>query len=204
MGAYHVKFVDVEGGGNNNLGFEIDKLVRSGGQILFFPEGTRSRDRTSKQIKTGVMRMIHNANIPYTVVPITMTYQRRPEESSLDIQKSKSSKPRSFVNLMGLSWWVWSLVIGSNEKCGRCNAEFGKHFMVEPSKKSVESVVAAIKTLWDNGKVVWDEQMVDIADIEYIQKHGIKQLTHPKQKIPTYIMCGTERNNWINESYKES
>jgi fatty acyl-CoA reductase len=196
MSAYHVKFVDAEGGDNDRLSFELGKIVKSSGSILFFPEGTRSRDRTFKPFKTGVLQMIHQQQISYTVVPVTITFQRRPEEASLDAQRTGDEKHKPFVDLFGLVRWLGTIIAGSNDKCGRCNAEFGSHFAVEPQKKSVESVVSMVETAWKRGVVVWDEQLGDAKDMEYVDEHGIKRLTHPRRKKP-YVMCETERNNYM-------
>ena len=194
MSVYHVKFVDTEGGDNTRLEFELNKLVRSGQPILFFPEGTRSRTRILKKLSTGVMKMIHNTDTPYTVVPVTMTYQRRPEESSIDDQISGNKK--KFVDIFALLRWIGSIVLGTNDKCGRCNAEFGDYFVVEPKKKTVKSIVSYVESSWKQGGVVWDEQFDDPVEIARVEANGIKRLVNPKRKTP-YIMCKTERNNWI-------
>lgn len=194
MLAFHVEFVNTDGGENDRFKIALREIACSGGQILFFPEGTRRRDRTFGYFRKGVLDVIHSANIPYTVVPISVTYQRRPDESSLDAQRHGLNKP--FVDMLGVARWLASVAVGASAGCGKCNFEFGDHFAVQPQRKSVESVLSSTEVAIRRGIVVWDEQLDSAMDVEYVEKNGIKRLTHRRRKGP-YVMCETERNNWI-------
>jgi 1-acyl-sn-glycerol-3-phosphate acyltransferase len=52
--------------------------LKSTDNILFFPEGSRSRDKTIQNFKSGIFKIL-NENLDYNILPISIAYSKFPE-----------------------------------------------------------------------------------------------------------------------------
>jgi 1-acyl-sn-glycerol-3-phosphate acyltransferase len=80
------------------------RRVLDGGQpLLFFPEGTRSRTGRFLRPKRGVLRALQATGERFALLPIAITYDRIPEERSLEQEiYGRSKVPMTFRGF--LSW----------------------------------------------------------------------------------------------------
>ena len=51
-------FISRHGEDNANVYLDIERKIRKSQPILFFPEGTRSRDRQFQKSKLGILKVI--------------------------------------------------------------------------------------------------------------------------------------------------
>ncbi|GAX13442.1 alkyldihydroxyacetonephosphate synthase [Fistulifera solaris] len=78
--------------------------------IEVFLEGTRSRDRRFVRPKTGVLRCLSTNSHKYCIIPITMSYEKIPEQPSLveDIRNSSADD----ISTKGLLSWAFAAFSG--------------------------------------------------------------------------------------------
>lgn len=82
---------------------KINELVKEKENIQFFIEGTRSRTRRYLNPKTGILRCLQNTKKDFVVLPMSITYDKLPEENSLMAELSTGSKGQ--MNMMDLLSW---------------------------------------------------------------------------------------------------
>lgn len=100
---------------------DIDYVLSSGNNLIFYPEGTRSRSNMMLPFKKGVFSAIHKYDGPgnIKILPISISYQMIPEyesfkESFKSVEKGNEPvKPTfSFVETIK---WIWiTLIHGRN------------------------------------------------------------------------------------------
>lgn len=76
------------------LSAQIQRLVDNRQTLEFFIEGTRSRSRQFVQPRRGLLRALQNTGVPCTLLPISISYDRVPEESAFLKELDGGAKPK--------------------------------------------------------------------------------------------------------------
>jgi 1-acyl-sn-glycerol-3-phosphate acyltransferase len=84
--------------------------------IEVFIEGTRSRDRRFVRPKTGVLRCLSAKSQNYCIIPITISYERIPEQCSL-VEEIRNASPND-LSTQGLFSWAYVSVVA----CGNVSS----------------------------------------------------------------------------------
>jgi alcohol-forming fatty acyl-CoA reductase len=92
------------------LNQKIRQLVLDQQTLEIFIEGTRSRARQCMSPKRGLLRALQNTGVPCALLPISINYDRLPEESALNRELQGGPKP--LMRLGPLLKWCAQLVKG--------------------------------------------------------------------------------------------
>ncbi|KAH8900394.1 hypothetical protein GQ53DRAFT_801048 [Thozetella sp. PMI_491] len=112
-----------------NLDSHVKQLVERDEHVMFFPEGQRSRSRQFLTLRRGLLRSLQSTGKPLKVLPISISYERVPEEDvfireTLELEKSR-------MNVIGLFRWVCKMLVG-RVKLGRVHIKCGKLLDLDP------------------------------------------------------------------------
>ncbi|KAH8901473.1 hypothetical protein GQ53DRAFT_814930 [Thozetella sp. PMI_491] len=102
---------------------EIRQLVEQREHILFFPEGQRSRSRKFLAPRRGLLRSLQGTGKSFKVLPISISYERVPEEGQF-IQEAQGNE-RSRMTIWGFLVWTYKMLRG-RLKLGRVHIKCGK------------------------------------------------------------------------------
>jgi 1-acyl-sn-glycerol-3-phosphate acyltransferase len=86
----------------------VHRLVEEGRTLEFFVEGQRSRSREFLSPKRGLLRCLQDTGRTFTLLPVTFSYDRVPEEAAFASELAGRPKPK--MRLTGLFRWaaqVW-------------------------------------------------------------------------------------------------
>ena len=92
------------------LNQKIRQLVSDQQTLEIFIEGTRSRARQCMPPKRGLLRALQNTGVPCALLPISINYDRLPEERALN--KELQGGPKPLMRLRPLLKWCAELVKG--------------------------------------------------------------------------------------------
>ncbi|KAK5989988.1 Putative fatty acyl-CoA reductase [Cladobotryum mycophilum] len=127
MGAFFVK--TGTGKPDPQLDEQIQELADQNESIMTFVQGTRSSSRQLEQPRRGFLRALQKTGKPFSVLPISISYERRPEEEDLlgQVQGSEKSRP----GFLGFCWWTLKMMLGM-VKLGRVHIKCGKMLDLAP------------------------------------------------------------------------
>jgi fatty acyl-CoA reductase len=86
---------------------QLQKLAQANGSLMFFVEGQRSRSRRTLAPKRGLLRGLQATGRHFTVLPISMAYDRVPEEGALEKELTGGDKPG--MSLGAIMRWLSDL-----------------------------------------------------------------------------------------------
>ncbi len=86
---------------------QLHRLAAGRGSLMFFVEGQRSRSRLTLPPKRGLLRGLQAAGRTFTVLPISMAYDRVPEEGALEKELAGGAKPG--MSLGAILGWLGDL-----------------------------------------------------------------------------------------------
>jgi fatty acyl-CoA reductase len=101
----------------------LQHLTAREASLMFFVEGQRSRSRHFLPPKRGLLRGLQKTGRTFTVLPISMSYDRLPEEPAFD--RELSGGARSKMSLPALLKWLTDMVRGEVQ-LGRMHIACGK------------------------------------------------------------------------------
>jgi alcohol-forming fatty acyl-CoA reductase len=107
---------------------KITELVRQGHSLEFYPEGKRSRSRRWLPPKRGILRALQQAGRPAVVLPLSISYDRVPEEKGFLGELDGSSRQKSGLGPMAR--WTARLVRGEID-LGRVHIRCGTPLRLE-------------------------------------------------------------------------
>lgn len=99
-----------EGRENKELARRVHKLIRQGKVIEFFIEGTRSRSRQFLPPKRGMLRCIQAIGETCLLLPVSLSYDRVPEEAAFTLELAGAPKPK--MRLRPLLAWTLRVLRG--------------------------------------------------------------------------------------------
>jgi len=189
-------FISRHGEDNKKVYLDIERKIKNSEPMLFFPEGTRSRDRQFKKSKLGVLKIIKKCNCPVKIIPLTLTYQSRPDDILLYNELDGSKNP--FMNWKKLGGWLW--------KCFTNQLNYGNIY-VNCSKGIIINDKISLQQLGDDiihkmqkDIVIWGENFTD-KQLEFFRQKNVRILkTHRKEECVFYKL---QQNNWIHFFYQE-
>ncbi len=115
---------------------QVHDLVEKRETLQFFIEGQRSRSRQFLAPRTGLLRCLQSTGERFTMLPIAITYDRVPEETSLLRELAGLQKPE--MQLAALLRWTKEMVDGKVH-LGRVHIACG-----EPVPMDMQSDVRAV------------------------------------------------------------
>lgn len=95
------------GGEVAEVSAQLQKLAAANGSLMFFVEGQRSRSRLTLAPKRGLLRGLQATGRTFTVLPISMSYDRVPEEGALEKELTGGDKPS--MSLGAIMGWLGEL-----------------------------------------------------------------------------------------------
>jgi len=118
----------------------VHTLVASGRALEFFIEGARSRSREWLPPKRGLLRCLQGTGLPSALIPISISYDRVPEEASFASELAGAAKPP--MRLGALLRWCWSAWRG-DISLGRIHIAAGRPVLLGPTS-DVPTVAASV------------------------------------------------------------
>ena len=112
------------------LAEDLSDLIEKNGSLKFYIEGTRSRSRQFLPPKRGIVRALQNAGVQATILPVSISYDRIPEEVAFLTELRGAEKPR--MRMWPLIRWVGAL-IGGKVNIGRVHLECGEPVGLGPN-----------------------------------------------------------------------
>ena len=126
-GAFYIK--RGQGKADGKLNAAIDLLVENHETLMFFVEGTRSRDRRFMTPKTGLLRALAATGRKFVILPVAISYDRVPEEDALISEIKTGDKPQ--MRLGPLVSWLGRVARG-RVKLGRVHLSCGRPVELGP------------------------------------------------------------------------
>lgn len=108
---------------NPELTRQIHDLVSRKQALEFFIEGTRSRSRQALKPRRGILKCLQASGQTCCILPISISYDRLPEEASFQRELSGAAKPK--MRLGGLLSWIGRVLRGEI-RLGRIQMTCGK------------------------------------------------------------------------------
>ncbi|HEX5033585.1 MAG TPA: SDR family oxidoreductase, partial [bacterium] len=108
---------------NPELTRQIHDLVRRRQALEFFIEGTRSRSRQPLTPRRGILKCLQATGQACTLLPISISYDRVPEESTFRRELAGENKPK--MRLGALLAWLLRVVRGEI-RLGRIHVACGR------------------------------------------------------------------------------
>jgi fatty acyl-CoA reductase len=108
---------------------QVRQMVAEDEHILFFLEGTRSRSRRVLPPHRGLLRSLQSTGNTFRVLPISISYERVPEEASFIRELQDGEK--SHMSVLSFIKWTFKMIIG-HVKLGRVHIKCGKMLALEP------------------------------------------------------------------------
>ena len=115
--------------GNYTHNDKIIKEVLSKDDLLFFPEGTRSRTTELYPIKTGVFKSIQKLEKKVVVIPVTITHENRIDNDEL--YNESIGIPKGKMSVIKVMLWMVECMRGK-VNVGNVGVKFGKSFLLDP------------------------------------------------------------------------
>ncbi|MFL5927719.1 MAG: SDR family oxidoreductase [Gaiellaceae bacterium] len=124
-----------QGREDENLTSHVHALARDGKTIEFFIEGTRSRSRRFLDPKRGFVRALQTSGERIVVLPIAISYDRVPEETSF--LHELAGNERAPMRLSALVGWTGRLLRG-RVRLGRIHLAAGAPVLLDKSRSAAD------------------------------------------------------------------
>lgn len=195
------------------LNQRIQQLVCDQQTLEIFIEGTRSRARQCMQPKRGLLRALQNTGVPCALLPISINYDRLPEEAAL--HKELQGGPRSPMQLGPLLKWGAQLAKGQ-VAIGRVHLVCGDPVLLNKDS-DVHAVSRAVMGQLQKNYVVSTFHLRaflhhnpglnhDLTTLtQAIQSRGGTVIESPFDQVADIDACTecTFRNQWIHFFFKD-
>ncbi|MGE3725154.1 MAG: 1-acyl-sn-glycerol-3-phosphate acyltransferase [Candidatus Sericytochromatia bacterium] len=136
-----------QGKADPELNAQLRQLVDAQQTLEIFIEGTRSRARQCLPPKRGLLRALQQTGVTCALLPITINYDRVPEEASL--LKELEGGPKPAMRLGPLIKW-WQQLLHDEIKIGRVHLVCGEPVLMEPESDVHAVSHAVMKELQEN------------------------------------------------------
>jgi thioester reductase-like protein/1-acyl-sn-glycerol-3-phosphate acyltransferase len=111
------------GAEDKELTRQVHEITEEGRPILFFVEGGRSRSRECLPPKRGLLRCLQGTGKRFNLLPMTVNYDRVPEEATFDLELQGKRPER--IRLRTLMGWLGRVRRGEVD-LGRIHVSFGQ------------------------------------------------------------------------------
>jgi 1-acyl-sn-glycerol-3-phosphate acyltransferase len=111
------------------LNEELARISEQGGSLMFFIEGQRSRSRHTLTPRRGLLRGLQSTGKRFVVIPISLSYDRLPEESAFANELSGGDKPK--MSMSAIVDWLQSVASG-DVQLGRVHIAAGQPAQLDP------------------------------------------------------------------------
>ncbi len=111
------------GAEDKELTQQVHEITKDGKPILFFVEGGRSRSRECLPPKRGLLRCLQGTGKRFNLLPVTVNYDRVPEEATFEIELQGGRAQR--IRLRTLVGWLRRVRRGEID-LGRIHVSFGE------------------------------------------------------------------------------
>ncbi len=118
------------GAEDKELTRQVHEITENGQPILFFVEGGRSRSRECLPPKRGLLRCLQGTGKRFNVLPVTVNYDRVPEEATFDLELQGKRPER--IRLRTLLGWLGRVRRGEVD-LGRIHVSFGRPLQLDLS-----------------------------------------------------------------------
>lgn len=136
-----------QGKADPELNAQLRQLVAQQQTLEIFIEGTRSRARQCLPPKRGLLRALQQTGVSCTLLPITINYDRVPEEQALMKELQGGAKP--LMSMSPLLKWCLELIRGK-VKIGRVHLVCGKPVQMAPTSDVYAVSQDVMKQLQEN------------------------------------------------------
>lgn len=113
---------------------QMQKLASRGESLMFFVEGQRSRSRRTLAPRRGLVRALQSTNTPTWILPISISYDRVPEETAFEKELLGGDKPA--MALKPIARWLAALAKGEVQ-LGRVHIACGEPMLLTPAADAV-------------------------------------------------------------------
>ena len=197
-----------QGKADPELNAQLRQLVTSQQTLEIFIEGTRSRARQCLPPKRGLLRALQQTGVSCTLLPITINYDRVPEEQAL--MKELQGGPKPLMRMGPLIKWCLQLIKGQI-KIGRGHLVCGEPVEMNPESDVHAVSKAVMQQLQENYLVSsyhlraflhhYPDLGYDLNSlIEAIQERGGRVLESPLEDV-SEVALKTEytlRHQWMH------
>ena len=156
----------------------VHELVKSDKTLQFFIEGARSRSRQFLQPRRGLLRCMQTSGESFTVLPVSVSYDRVPEEMSF--LRELKGQPKQAMRLRSLLRWATQLSQGKMQ-LGRLHIRCG-----EP-------------LYFDGGS---DAHQTSLDIMEQLQKHVVSTTYHLRAFADAHPDLGFD-TAWLRRAIEE-
>ena len=140
----HAFYVRRGAGPDQDLTRRVHELVGAGKTLEFFVEGQRSRSREFLKPKRGLLRCLQTTGRTFTLLPVSFTYDRVPEEAAFARELAGQPKPR--MRLRGLLRWAVQAWRGKI-RLGRIHIACGEPLRLLPESDAQQVATEIIRRL---------------------------------------------------------
>lgn len=148
----------------------VHDLVAKDETIQFFIEGARSRSRQFLPPRQGLLRVLQATGRTFTLLPVALTYDRVPEEESLQRELRGDARPE--MKLRSLLAWTTKLARG-DVRLGRVHMKCGTPVVMGPDT-DVRQVSQAVMSELQEATAASTHHLHS-----FLQRHLVEGVTEP-------------------------
>ncbi|WP_434386969.1 SDR family oxidoreductase [Melittangium boletus] len=199
---------------STELNQTLGDIISRRASVMFFVEGQRSRSRHVLAPKRGLLRGLQQTNQVFTVLPLSISYDRVPEEPALERELSGGGRPR--MSLRALLTWLGRLA-QDEVRLGRIHLSCGAPILMTPAsdvRTVSERIVAAqqhglVATRFHVRAFLRDTPLEGVDEawlVEALRARGGRVLDSdlPAPDAASPVLRQSLRNQWMHWFYPDA
>ena len=202
------------GTASSSLNAELARISELGASLMFFIEGQRSRSRHTLAPRRGLLRGLQRTGKRFVVIPISLSYDRLPEESAFAKELSGGDKPKMSVS--AIVDWLQSVAQG-DVQLGRVHIAAGHPAQLDPSTDVAALSLHIVEELARNTTISRFHVRAFLAHaglthidedwlVSAIEQRG-GQVLDSQEAVPTQLSSSLQqslRNQWMHWFYPDA
>jgi glycerol-3-phosphate O-acyltransferase len=202
------------GTASSSLNAELARISELGASLMFFIEGQRSRSRHTLAPRRGLLRGLQRTGKCFVVIPISLSYDRLPEESAFAKELSGGDKPKMSVS--AIVDWLQSVAQG-DVQLGRVHIAAGHPAQLDPSTDVAALSLHIVEELARNTTISRFHVRAFLAHaglthidedwlVSAIEQRG-GQVLDSQEAVPTQLSSSLQqslRNQWMHWFYPDA